>query len=83
MQVQINTEHAGASPQEAEQQVTIPSSCASAGCRASECAQSPEVPACRKSSATFDDQTSIYRARQLISERFAGVELPAGIERPN
>ncbi len=32
--------------------------------------------------ATFDDQTSIYRARQLITERLQAVELPAGLERP-
>ena len=32
--------------------------------------------------ATFADGTDIYFARQLINERLANVEMPAGIERP-
>ena len=32
--------------------------------------------------ATFDDDTSIFRARQLITERLQTIELPAGIARP-
>ena len=31
---------------------------------------------------TFEDGTDIYFARQLVNERLATVELPAGIERP-
>ncbi|MCF8884163.1 efflux RND transporter permease subunit, partial [Erythrobacter sp. SN021] len=30
----------------------------------------------------FDDDTSIFRARQLITERLQTIELPAGIARP-
>jgi len=82
VQVQINTSVPALSPQEAEQQVTIPVELAVSGLPGLKNVRSISKFGLSQVVATFDDATSIYRARQLISERLQTVELPAGLERP-
>jgi len=82
VQVQINTSVPALSPQEAEQQVTIPVELAISGLPGLQNVRSISKFGLSQVVATFDDDTSIYRARQLITERLQSVELPAGIERP-
>ena len=82
VQVQINTSVPALSPQEAEQQVTIPVELAVSGLPGLKNVRSISKFGLSQVVATFDDQTSIYRARQLITERLQTVELPAGLERP-
>jgi cobalt-zinc-cadmium resistance protein CzcA len=82
VQVQINASVPALSPQEAEQQVTIPVELAVSGLPGLQNVRSISKFGLSQVVATFDDDTSIYRARQLITERLQSVELPAGIERP-
>ncbi len=82
VQVQINASVPALSPQEAEQQVTIPVELAISGLPGLVNVRSISKFGLSQVVATFDDNTSIYRARQLITERLQSVELPAGIERP-
>jgi heavy metal efflux system protein len=82
VQVQINTSIPALSPQEAEQQVTIPVELAVSGLPGLKNVRSISKFGLSQVVATFDDATSVYRARQLITERLQTVELPAGLERP-
>jgi heavy metal efflux system protein len=82
VQVQINTSVPALSPQEAEQQVTIPVELAISGLPGLDNVRSISKFGLSQVVATFNDATSIYRARQLITERLQSVELPTGIERP-
>src|SRR5512140_263460 len=82
VQVQINASVPALSPQEAEQQITIPVELAVSGLPGLKNVRSVSKFGLAQVVATFDDATSIYRARQLITERLQSVELPAGIERP-
>ena len=82
VQVQINASVPALSPQEVEQQVTIPVELAISGLPGLQNVRSISKFGLSQVVATFKDDTSIYRARQLITERLQGVELPAGIERP-
>ncbi len=82
VQVQINTSVPALSPQEAEQQVTIPVELAISGLPGLTNVRSISKFGLSQVVATFDDATSIFRARQLVTERLQTVKLPAGIERP-
>src|SRR5512146_3159698 len=82
VQVQINTSVPALSPEEAEQQVTIPVELAISGLPGLKNVRSISKFGLSQVVATFDDATSIYRARQLITERLQSVQLLAGIERP-
>jgi len=82
VQVQINASVPALSPQEAEQQVTIPVELAISGLPGLANVRSISKFGLSQVVATFNDDTSIYRARQLITERLQSVELPAGIDRP-
>src|SRR5512136_3275661 len=82
VQVQINASVPALSPQEAEQQVTIPVELAVSGLPGLINVRSVSKFGLSQVVATFADETSIYRARQLIAERLQSVELPAGLERP-
>jgi cobalt-zinc-cadmium resistance protein CzcA len=82
VQVQINTAVPALSPEEAEQQVTIPVELAVSGLPGLENVRSISKFGLSQVVATFEDKMDIYRARQLIMERLQEVELPAGIERP-
>src|SRR5512136_941046 len=82
VQVQINTSVPALSPQEAEQQVTIPVELGVSGLPGLINVRSISKFGLSQVVATFNDETSIYRARQLITERLQSVELPAALERP-
>ncbi len=82
VQVQINTSVPALNPLEAEQQVTLPIEQAVSGLPGLQNVRSISKFGLSQVVATFEDATSIYLARQLITERLQGVELPDGIERP-
>jgi cobalt-zinc-cadmium resistance protein CzcA len=82
VQVQINTTAPSLNPEETEQQITIPVELAISGLPGLENVRSISKFGLSQVVATFDDDTSIFRARQLVTERLQGVELPASIERP-
>lgn len=82
VQVQINTSVPSLNPLEAEQQVTLPIEQAVSGLPGLQNVRSISKFGLSQVVATFEDATSIYLARQLITERLQGVELPDGIDRP-
>ncbi len=82
VQVQINTSVPSLSPEEAEQQVTLPVELAVSGLPGLQNVRSISKFGLSQVVATFEDDVNIYLARQLIMERLQEVELPAGIERP-
>ena len=82
VQVQINTTVPALNAEEAESQVTIPVELAIGGLPGLVNIRSVSKFGLSQVVATYDDATSIFRARQLITERLQTVELPAGIPRP-
>ena len=82
IQVQINTTAAALSPEEVELQITFPVEQVLGGMPRLEGLRSISKFGLSQVIATFEDGTDIYFARQLIGERLAAVNLPAGIERP-
>ena len=82
VQVQINTVAPSLNPLEVEQQITLFVELAIGGLPGLQNVRSVSKFGFSQVVATFDDSIGIYLARQLISERLAGVELPAGIGRP-
>ena len=82
IQVQINTTASALNPEEIEAQVTLPLELAISGLPGLSNVRSISKFGLSQVVATFDDRTTIFRARQLISEQLQSVELPAGIERP-
>ncbi|MBI5395758.1 MAG: efflux RND transporter permease subunit, partial [Verrucomicrobia bacterium] len=82
VQVQVNTVAPALNPQEMEQQVTLPVELAIGGLPGLDNVRSISKFGLSQVVATFDDATSIFLARQLISERLQSVELPTDIERP-
>jgi cobalt-zinc-cadmium resistance protein CzcA len=81
VQVQINSEAAGFSPQEAEQRVTFPVETAIAGLPGLQYTRSLSRYGLSQVTAVFADGTDIYFARQLINERLQGArsQLPEGV----
>ncbi|HYG36271.1 MAG TPA: efflux RND transporter permease subunit, partial [Clostridia bacterium] len=82
VQVQINTVAPSLNPLETEQQITIPIEQVVNGLPGLQNLRSISKFGLSQVVATFGDGTPIYQARQLITERLQGVELPAGIDRP-
>ena len=82
VQVQINAVAPALNPAEIEQQITLPLELAISGLPGLVNVRSISKFGFAQVVATFDDQTHIYDARQLVMERVASVALPAGIERP-
>jgi heavy metal efflux system protein len=82
VQVQINTVVPALNPEETEAQITAPIELAVSGLPGLQNVRSVSKFGLSQVVATFDDRTTIFKARQLITERLQGVELPAGIERP-
>ena len=82
VQVQVNTEAPGYSPEEVEQQLTVPVENAIAGLPRLEGTRSLSRYGLSQVTAIFEDGTDIHFARQLVGQRLAEVvsELPAGIE---
>jgi len=82
VQVQVNTNAPALNPAEIEQQITLPVELAISGLPGLKNVRSVSKFGFSQIVATFDDDTHIYDARQLILERLGSVELPDGIERP-
>ncbi len=81
VQVQINTVAPSLNPLEIEQQITLFVELSIGGLPGLQNVRSVSKFGFSQVVATFDDSISIYLARQLVSERLAGVELPEGIAR--
>ncbi len=82
VQVQINTEAPGYSPQEAEQRVTFPIETALAGLPRLDHTRSISRYGLSQVTVVFEEGTNLYFARQLIAERLQQVrtQLPQGLE---
>ena len=82
VQVQINTEAEGYSPQEAEQRITFPVETAIAGLPRLDYSRSISRYGLSQVTVVFEDGTDIYFARQLVNERLQAVrsQLPEGVE---
>lgn len=82
VQVQINTTAPALNPAEIEQQITLPIELAVSGLPGLEEVRSVSKFGFSQVVATFDDDTSVYDARQFIMERLATVDLPEDIDPP-
>ena len=82
IQVQINTTASALSPEEIEQQITLPIELTISGLPGLQNVRSISKFGLSQVVATFDDDTHIYDARQLILERLGSVNLPIGIDSP-
>ena len=82
VQVQINTVAPALSPEESERQITAPIEQALANLPRLNEMRSISKFGMSQVVLTFDDGTDIYFARQIVNERIARVELPAGIAPP-
>ncbi len=82
VQVQINTTAPALSPLEVERQITFPIEQAISGLPGLTEVRSISKFGFSQVTALFEDDTDIYLARQVVSERLAAVELPDGVERP-
>ncbi len=82
VQVQVNVVAPSLNPLEVEQQITLAVELAIGGLPGLQNVRSVSKFGFSQVVATFDDSTRIYLARQLVSERLSGVELPEGIGRP-
>ena len=82
IQVQINTEAPGYSPEEVEQQLTLPVENAVAGLPNLEATRSLSRYGLSQVTVIFEDGTDIYFARQVVGQRLSEVaaQLPVGIE---
>ncbi|GIK16257.1 MAG: cation efflux system protein [Planctomycetota bacterium] len=82
VQVQINTVAPALPPLEIERQVTEPVEAAVAGIARLTEVRSISKFGLSQVTATFEDGTDIYFARQRINERLGAVALPEGIDPP-
>ena len=82
VQVQINTEATGYTPQEAEQRITLPLETAMAGLAALDYTRSVSRYGLSQVTVAFKDGTDLYFARQQVAERLQTLasRLPVGIE---
>ena len=83
VQVQINTVASELGPEEVERQISFPVETAISGLPGLANVRSVSKFGFSQIVATFEDDTSIYDARQLVLERINSVRLPEGIERPS
>tara|TARA_R110000737_G_scaffold2923_8_gene8953 strand:+ start:258871 stop:261966 length:3096 start_codon:yes stop_codon:yes gene_type:complete len=82
VQVQVNTVAPSLTPEEVEQQVTIPVENVISGLPGLIDVRSISRFGLSQLTVTFKDGTDIYFTRQVVSERLNAVKLPDGIERP-
>ena len=82
VQVQINAVAPALAPLEIEQQLAVPIEQAISGLPGLHEVRAVSKFGLAQVTAVFDDATSVYFARQLVSERLLAVELPAGLPRP-
>lgn len=83
VQVQINTVAPALSPLEIERQATAPVEQAISGLPGLVEVRSLSRFGLSQVTATFEDGTNIWLARQVISERIQGVSLSSAVERPS
>jgi cobalt-zinc-cadmium resistance protein CzcA len=82
VQVQINTAAPALGPLEIERQITRPVEWAIGGLPSMHEVRSVSKFGFSQVTVTFEDDTDIYLARQVVMERLQAVELPPGIEHP-
>jgi heavy metal efflux system protein len=82
IQVQINTVAPSLVPEEVERLITFPVELSLGGLPGLQQVRSISQFGLSQITVTFEDGTNIYFARQQISERLLGVELPPGLGRP-
>jgi cobalt-zinc-cadmium resistance protein CzcA len=82
VQVQVNTVAPALSPEEIEQQITIPMELSISGLPGLANVRSVSKFGFSQVVATFDETASITDSRQYVSERIAAIQLPAGIKQP-
>jgi cobalt-zinc-cadmium resistance protein CzcA len=82
VQVQVNTVAPALAPLEIERTITTPIESAISGLPGLTNVRSLSKFGFSQITVTFEDDTAVYLARNVVAERVAGVELPAGIERP-
>ncbi|HUE13933.1 MAG TPA: CusA/CzcA family heavy metal efflux RND transporter [Planctomycetaceae bacterium] len=82
VQVQINTVAPALGPEEVERQITFPIEQGLSGLPGLEQLRSISKFGLSQVVVLFRDGTDIYFARQVINERLAAVEIPAGVVRP-
>jgi cobalt-zinc-cadmium resistance protein CzcA len=82
VQVQINAIAPGLGPPEVESQITFPVEQAISGLPGLQQVRSTSKFGLSQVVVTFADDTDIYFARQLLTERLGTVELPEGMPRP-
>ena len=80
--VQVNVSASGWSPEEMERQVSFPVERALAGLTGLTEVRSISKFGLSQVTLIFDDETNIYLARQQVSERLVGIDLPDGVEAP-
>src|SRR6187401_2988189 len=81
-QVQVNAVAPALTPLEVEQQLTIPIEQHLAGLPGVEELRSLSKFGLSQVTVRFQDDTDIWFARQVVTERLGNVELPPGIEPP-
>ncbi len=82
VQVQVNTVAPALSPLEIERQITAPVEQSISGLPGLLEVRSLSRFGLSQVTVVFDDDTNIYLARQVVSERLDRVELPFGVGRP-
>lgn len=81
-QVVIQTEAAGFTAQQVEQRVTQPIETALGGLLGLSLLRSESIAGLSVVTAVFEDQVDLYRARQQVGERLAGLALPPSVSPP-
>lgn len=82
VQVQVNTVAPALTPEEVEQQVTIPVESVISGLPGLVDVRSISRFGLSQLTITFEDGTDIWFARQVVAERLGAADLPLGIDRP-
>ncbi len=82
VQVQVNTTAPALSPLEVERQITFPVEQAISGLPGLTEVRSISKFGFSQVTTIFDEDTDIYLARQVVSERLAAAELPEAVGRP-
>ncbi|MGA9524054.1 MAG: CusA/CzcA family heavy metal efflux RND transporter, partial [Myxococcaceae bacterium] len=82
VQVQVNAVAPALTPLEVERQLTFPIEQALSGLPGLEEVRSMSKFGFSQTVLTFSDETDLWFARQVVSERLGSVEWPSGLERP-